>query len=115
MPTTPGTYVLRFYTGSTLLATSATITVAMPSTTLTVNTTTVVAGRRGHGDGGQRTRRRARTGSPSIRKGSSTYVDWKYLNGTQTAPATGMTNARWILPMPTDAGQLHLRLYTGST
>jgi hypothetical protein len=113
MPTAAGTYVLRFYTGNTLLASSAPITVAMPSTTLTVSATTVspggsVAATVVNGPGG-------RTDWIAIYpEGSSTYVDWRYLTGTQTAPATGLTSAVVDMPLPTTLGNYTLRLYTGS-
>src|SRR6185503_6130120 len=115
MPTIPGTYVLRFYAGNTLLATSATITVATStSTSLTVNTTSITLG-------GQLTA--TVTGGPGFRtdwiaiypEGASTYVDWKYLNGLQTAPATGLTDAAVSIAMPTTPGTYTLRLYTGAT
>ena len=115
MPAIPGTYVLRFYSGNTLLATSATITVATStSTSLTVNTTAVTLG-------GQVTA--TVTGGPGFRtdwiaiypEGGSTYVDWKYLNGLQTAPSTGLTNAAVSIAMPTTPGTYTLRLYTGAT
>jgi Big-like domain-containing protein len=113
MPSAAGTYVLRFYTGNTLLASSAPITVAMPSTTLTVNATTVspgssVAATVVNGPGG-------RTDWIAIYpEGSSTYLDWRYLNGTQTAPAAGLTSAVVDMPLPTTLGNYTLRLYTGS-
>jgi len=113
MPAAAGTYVLRFYTGSTLLASSAPITVAMPSTSLTVNTTTVspggtVSATVVNGPGG-------RTDWIALYpEGSSTYLDWRYLNGTQTAPATGLSSAVVDIPLPTTLGNYTLKLYTGS-
>jgi hypothetical protein len=115
MPMTPGSYVLRFYDFThALLATSATITVAMPATTLTVNTQSVEIGGSVtatvvNGPG-------ARTDWIALYpEGSSTYTTWRYLNGTQTAPATGLTNATVNMPMPMTPGNYTLRLYTGST
>ena len=66
MPMTPGTYTLRLFQndGSTLLATSATVTVQAPVSTATivVNTTTVAPGGDGHGHDRQRARLRLRLG-----------------------------------------------------
>ena len=114
MPMAPGTYVMRFYSGAALLATSAPITVSMPATTLTASTTSVAVGctvtaTLVNGPGG-------RTDWIAVYpEGSSTYVDWKYLNGTQTAPATGMTGAVIPFTMPMTPGNYILRFYTGST
>src|SRR6185436_15692445 len=46
---------------------------------------------------------------------STTFVDWKYLNGSQTAPAAGMTGAAVSFTMPTVPGSYAVRLYAGST
>jgi hypothetical protein len=115
MPMTQGTYILRFYTGSTLLATSATITVATASnTTLTVNTTLVAPGATvtatvANGPG-------ARTDWIAVYpEGASAYVSWKYLNGTQSTPATGLTSAVVDMAMPIAPGNYTLRLFTGNT
>ena len=115
LPITPGTYVLRFYSGSTLLATSAVITVATPTnTTVTVNTTTAAPGA---------TVTAVIANAPGIRtdwialhpEGASTYLTWKYLNGSQSAPATGLTAAAVSVTMPTTPGNYTVRLYTGNT
>ena len=115
MPMTPGAYVLRFFDfNHTLLATSATVTVAMPGTSLVVNTQSVeiggvVTATVTNGPG-------ARTDWIALYPaGSSTYVDWKYLNGTQYAPPTGMTSATVTMTMPMTPGNYTMRLYTGST
>jgi len=34
-----------------------------------------------------------------------------YLNGSKTAPATGLTNATFALPMPTTPGAYNLRFF----
>ena len=60
MPTTPGTYVLKFFSGSTLLATSAPITVASPS--LYAQHDDGDGWRHGHRDGRQRAGQRRRLG-----------------------------------------------------
>jgi hypothetical protein len=111
MPGTPGTYVLKFWAGSTLLAASETITVASPA--ITVSTTTAAPGEvvtatvvNGPGN---------RTDWVAIHvTGASAYLDWKYLNGSQTAPATGVTGAAVTFTMPTAAGSYTLKFYAGN-
>ena len=81
MPMTAGTYELKFFSGSTLLATTATITVTGP--TLAVSTSTVIGGGTvtatvGNGPG------LARDWVGVYSANGSTLFDWKYLNGSQT-------------------------------
>ena len=47
--------------------------------------------------------------------GGSTELDWKYLNGSRTAPATGSTGAAVSFTMPTTPGPYTLRFLAGST
>src|SRR6185436_19396065 len=115
MPAAPGTYTLQFYSAAnTLLATSAAISVSTGVPAVTVNTTTVAPGGTvsvsvSSGPG-------ARTDWVGIfATGASTYVDWRYLNGTQTAPATGLTAATFNLTMPTTVGTYVIRFYTGTS
>ena len=86
MPATPGTYVLKFWAGSTLLATSETITVGSP--TITVSTDDGGPWRDRHRDGRERAGQSHRLDRHHV-TGASAYLDWKYLNGTKTAPAGG--------------------------
>jgi hypothetical protein len=46
--------------------------------------------------------------------GSNAAVDWQYLNGTRTAPTTGVTGATLTFTMPTTGGQYVLRLFSSS-
>jgi hypothetical protein len=114
MPSTLGNYTIKFWTGSTLLATSATITVSAAAPSVTVSTTSAVAGGPvtttvTNGPGG-------RTDWVALyATGASTYLNWKYLNGTQTAPVTGLNNATFDVTMPTTPGTYFFRFYTGST
>jgi len=39
------------------------------------------------------------------------YLDWKYLNGSRTAPASGLTEATFAFTMPAAAGTFELRFY----
>jgi len=118
MPATPGTYTLRFYTGTILLATSETITVIPPpSATLTATPAAVLPG-------GSATATVA--DGPGNRRdwigvyaaGSSTYMDyldWKYLNGSKAAPASGLTSAAVVFAMPSSPGTYVLKFYAGTT
>jgi hypothetical protein len=112
MPTAPGTYVMRFSTSTTLLATSPTITVT--GVTFTVSTATApplgtVTATIANGPG-----------NPGdwvglYTDGGSTYLDWMYLNGSKTLPTAGLTAAAVPFTMPGPLGSYALRFYTGST
>jgi Calx-beta domain/Right handed beta helix region len=41
----------------------------------------------------------------------STYLEWKYLNGTRTAPAAGVASAGMTFTMPTVAGTYNFRFF----
>ena len=45
--------------------------------------------------------------------GSSTYTDWWYLNGTKTAPATGLTSASFNVTLPAGVAGYTLKLIRG--
>src|SRR6185503_5201799 len=114
MPETLGNYTFKFWAGSTLLATSQTVTVGVVAPTVTVNTTSVASG----GIVAVTV-----ANGPAVRTdwvgiyptGGSTYVDWKYLNGTQAAPATGLAGATFNVSMPSTTGTYVLRFMTGNT
>jgi hypothetical protein len=114
MPATAGTYTIRFHTGSITLATSPTVTVGVGAATVTINPSTVTPG-------GTVTATAAN--GPANKTdwlalypaGSSTYVAWKYLNATQTAPATGMSGGEVPFTMPTTAGTYTVKFWAGST
>ena len=40
-----------------------------------------------------------------------TYIDWKYLNGTQTRPASGVTGAAVAFTMPATPGTYNVRFF----
>jgi hypothetical protein len=114
LPTTAGTYTLRLYANYSqiLLATTAPITVATPAdTTITVTPpTTIAPGGTVHaiianGPGN------AADWVALYAAGGSTYLDWKYLNGTRTVPATGMTTAPVDFTLPTTPGTYTLQFY----
>jgi hypothetical protein len=114
MPTTPGTYTLQFYLNNsyTLLATSVAITVR--SVTLTVDTPTAAPGA---------TVQATITNGPAnatdwvalFAPDGVTRLDWKYLNGAQNAPASGVPSATIPFTLPTTAGAYTLRLYARNT
>ena len=114
MPTAPGTYVFRFYANNsyTLLAESAVVTV-LPIT-LTASTTTAAPGATvtatvANGPGN-------RTDWIGIFvTGESTYLDWRYLNGSKTLPETGATGAVVPFTLPTNPGSYTLKFFAGST
>jgi len=53
-------------------------------------------------------------GRPVLVNGG-TLLNWKYLNGSQSVPAQGFTNAVVAMPMPTTPGSYWLRFVSGST
>ena len=106
MPATPGTYTLRLMANnstSMMLATTTTITVTPPPS-VTPSATTVARGGSltltiANGPGGTLDW----VGLyPAV--SGATYLDWKYLNGVRSAPATGLTNATVTFTMPTTPG-----------
>jgi hypothetical protein len=108
----PGTYTVRFFLNDSWskLATSATITVPAPS--ITLSATIVVPGgtvtatmANGPGNAGDWIGLFA-TAAPN-----STYLDWKYLNGTRIRPADGTTGAAVAFTMPATPGTYNVRLF----
>jgi hypothetical protein len=45
----------------------------------------------------------------------SAVLDWKYLNGSRTAPATGVSDAMVGFVMPASAGTYEFRLFRNNT
>ena len=115
MPATPGTYNVRFFLNDSWakLATSATITVTAPAPpTITLSATTVVPGGtvtativNGPGTAGDW------VGLVGASGADGTYMDWKYLNGTQTKPGTGLTGASVTFTMPAAPGTYNVRFF----
>ena len=98
MPAAAGTYVVRLFANdsSMLIAESATVTA---NVTLTVSAATALPGT---------TVTATIANGPAMAAdwvglypiGTSTLLDWKYLNGTRTLPATGLGNATVSFTMP---------------
>ena len=110
-PTTPGTYNIRFFAnnGFTKLATSVTISVCP---CITVASTTVAPGAAINF---------TISGGPANPKdwvalfatgaNDSSYIQWKYLNGSTTAPATGVSSATLQFTAPTTPGTYNIRFF----
>jgi uncharacterized protein YegP (UPF0339 family) len=115
IPQTAGQYEFRFFAnnGYTLLATSPTVVTRAP--TLTVSGTsvppgspvqvTVTDGPAYRGDWVVL----ARVGSAP-----TAYVDWKYLNGTRSMPATGVSSAVVTFTMPLTPDQYEFRFFANN-
>jgi hypothetical protein len=115
MPATPGTYNVRFFLNDSWvkLATSATITVtATAPPTLTLSATTILPGGtvtativNGPGNAGDW------LGLLGASAADGAYVAWKYLNGTQFRPASGVTGAAVAFTMPATPGAYNVRFF----
>jgi hypothetical protein len=114
LPTGPGTYTLRFYANNTytLLATSATITVTgatvTPSATIVTSGATLMA-TIANGPGN----RMDWVGLYAV--DGKSELDWQFLNGSRTPPATGVTAAAVPITMPARAGTYALKLFANNT
>ena len=113
MPLTPGEYELRFFMNSyNLLATSPVVTVKPP--TLTVSATTVAPGgsvqlsvAEGPGQRGDW------VALAAVGSGLASYVDWNYLSGARSMPATGVTSAVLTFDMP-ETGAYEFRFFANN-
>jgi hypothetical protein len=116
LPTAPGNYVLRFYLNDTytVLGTSATMTVTAPSLTFTLSTTTstpggTVSATIANGPGN------AKDWVALYAVGGTMELDWKFLNGSRTAPTAGTVNVSVPFTMPTTPGTYVIRFYSNNT
>ena len=114
LPVTPGTYVVRYYANNTytLLASSPPMTVAGLS--FSVSSATAVGGSTvmamiANGPG------KAADWLGLYPAGSSTLLDWKYLNGSRTAPAAGLEAATVPFTMPPTAGTYVVRFFVNNS
>ena len=117
-PSTAGTYNVRFYSSTNvLLASSVSITVG-GSPSVSALTSSVSAGQSfsvAVANGPARPTDWVAL-YPASSTNTSGYIDWKYLNGSQAAPATGVTNANVTFIAPAQAGQYIVRLlYSGGS
>jgi hypothetical protein len=118
-PATPGVYNMRFFSNNSyaLLATSPSITVTAPasSASLTLSTTAVSVGGNVTATVGNGPRGRYDwVALFPVGAGASEFVDWKYLNGSTSAPGTGVANASLTFSMPR-AGQYVLRFFSNNS
>jgi hypothetical protein len=115
-PMTPGTYTVRFFTdGWTKLATSSPVTVQTQALTISVTaipmivsagapiTVTVANGPANSNDWVGL----VATGAPD-----SSYIEWQYLNGATSPPATGLSSATLRFAAPMVPGTYTVRLFT---
>src|SRR5947208_1512898 len=118
MPATVGTYEVRLLSNDsyTLLATSPTINVQVPQSSLVVTPTTVAP---------------SGTVSATVANGpgnlmdwlalypagaaNGAYVDWKFLNCTRTTPTALITAATVPFTMPTTPGTYTLKFLANNT
>jgi uncharacterized protein YegP (UPF0339 family) len=115
IPQTAGQYEFRFFAnnGYTLLAKSPVITTLPP--TLTVSTTSPPPGATVSVTVGDGPAYRgdwvalAKVGSPA-----TINVDWKYLNGTRTLPATGVSSAVLSFTMPVTPDTYEFRFFANN-
>jgi hypothetical protein len=117
VPVQPGLYNVRFFANDsyTLLATSATLTVNSAAT-ITASTAGVMAGGSASGTVANGPGNRFDwVGLYATTASSSGYLNWKYLNGTQSAPDSGMNAATVPFAMPLTPGVYHLRLYSNDS
>jgi hypothetical protein len=121
-PMTAGTYDVRLFSNNSYnrLATSATITVAAaPSASVTVTVTptsvnvgatitaTIASGPANVFDW---------VGLyPASAANTDPIVDWKYLNGLRTAPASGMAGSTVTFEAPATAGTYDVRLFANNS
>jgi uncharacterized protein YegP (UPF0339 family) len=115
IPQTAGQYEFRFFAnnGYTLLATSPVVTTLPPTLTPSASSSapgaavqvTVTDGPAYRGDWVVL----AKVGSaPTV------YVDWKYLNGTRTMPATGVPSAVLTFTMPLTPDTYEFRFFANN-
>jgi len=110
LPATPGTYHARLFNATyTLIATSGTITTTAPTVTLGASTGTA---------GGTVTATIANApGTPGdwvgLYDANGVPLQWQYLSGTHTLPATGVTSATVTFTVPAAPGTYHVRLFNG--
>ena len=112
MPVTAGTYQLRFFRNNTntVLVTSATITVGPPSIALSATTVApgaVVTATIANGPGNLTDW----VGLFATGAQSKSALEWKYLNGTRTAPTSGLSGAALTFTLPVTANAYELRFF----
>jgi hypothetical protein len=123
MPTADGQFVLKLFSSnaSAFVATSATVTVTggtintvvTGSPSITPSATTVASGSNltvtiANGPGNRL------DWVAMYPVGSSSFVDWQYLNGARTPPVNGVTGVALTFSMPTKGGGQYVLLFFSS-
>jgi hypothetical protein len=120
MPSTPKAYEFRLFSNNTytLLATSPAVTVqgGTSTPTLTVSKTTAARGTTiqvtvTNGPGNPKDW----TAMVAAASPDTSYLDWKYLNGSRTAPTTGLKTATLTYTLPWTPGVYNFRLFANNT
>lgn len=115
MPSTPGSYELRFFqNGGYARLAIASVKVATPMISIlsatTVNRGDTVRVWVQYGPGSPT----AWVGLHTTAAADTLWTDWKYLNGTRTAPAAGLTSAMLTFTAPSTAGVYNFRFFQDS-
>jgi len=111
LPAAAGTYHARLFNAAYMwLATSGTITTTPPTVTLGASTAAaggIVAATVTNGPG-------LPGDWVGLYDANGNAVQWQYLNGTQTRPATGVKNASVTFVLPAAPGTYHARLFNAA-
>lgn len=115
MPATPGNYEFRFLAnnGYILLATSPAVTARPPilgvsASSVTPGGSVQVTVADGSGNRGDW------VALAKVGTAATSYLDWKYLNGTRSLPATGVTSAALTFAMPQTLGTYEFRFFANN-
>jgi len=116
-PTTPGTYEVRFFSNNTFvrLATSGPVTVTRPAASVTLAATTLPLGapiRFSIAGGASAT---DWVGLYPLSAPDTGYLAWQFLNGTTTAPPSGISAATLQFSSPPAPGAYELRFFSSNT
>jgi len=117
-PFIPGTYEARFFRNNTFmrLATSGTVTVALGTASVTPTAATVPAGSPiGFVVAGGPASPLDWVGLYRTTTGDDGYIAWQFLNGTKTAPSTGMNGATLQFMAPITPDTYEVRFFTNNT
>ncbi|HJU43444.1 MAG TPA: S8 family serine peptidase [Vicinamibacterales bacterium] len=114
-PATAGTYNIRFFSNNsyTKLATSVTITVTV---SITVASTTVAPGAQiAFTVSGGPANRNDWVGLYNASAPDNTFVQWMYLSGSKTPPASGLSGASLQFTAPTTPGNYNIRFFVNDS
>ena len=108
LPATPGSFYVKLFNATyVLVATSGAVsstlpTVTLGATTATAGGTVTAAIANGPGTAGDWV---------GLYDANGNNIAWRYLNGTQTLPTIGLTNATVTFPLPATPGTFHARFF----